>query len=596
LAHLLGPWGVLPIVVPLFAFVAARLGALAFAGVPACVSDRAVAGVLLAFATAIAGVRILACFHADAPWPLVLSLATVAAVLARVGRRWRFEWPTDPVDTAAIPPLVVAFAGIAVVVVAARWLPVWQWDSLGYHLPFVHFTLAAGGVFGIPHDLEYVGTYPHDVELFFVALRACLPDDRLIDLGQVPFGIGGAIVTAALARRWNASRSAALVAGASWLVVPAVYLQMPTDYVDVATAVFLLVAIYFVLAPPTTRSLLLAGVALGLFVGSKPSAPVPAAILFGLMALRAHRTAPGRAVVLSSVLVVLFGGESYLANLWFHDNPIWPVRVDVGPIHLPGVHPLSELLAAGAAAPHLVGPLPWRFVRSLFALTSAPSFDMRVGGFGPLFLLALPLAIATLVRRRSVAACVALGATLVSPDPAIARYVLAFPALILAAAMPWLDRVAPRGRKVIGLGVGVLAGLELVYALPGLTGEGPTLWSYARMTDDERAVAVGADGPPSAIDAARRRVGKGETFAFDENMDLSDMAWNDAQSYRVVVLPRDLGGDALESLLVRESVRVMAVGDEAPAGEWAARHPVEFERLAVLPACRKGSCSLFARR
>jgi hypothetical protein len=109
-------------------------------------------------------------------------------------------------------------------------------------------------------------------------------------------------------------------------------------------------------------------------------------------------------------------------------------------------------------------------------------------------------------------------------------------------------------------------------------------------------VAVGADGPPVAIDSARRRVGQGESFAYDENMDLSDQAWDCAQSYRVVVLPRDLGGDALESVLVRDSVRVMAVGDEAPAGEWAARHPAEFERLGSLPASRKGSCSLFARR
>ena len=45
---------------------------------------------------------------------------------------------------------------------------------------------------------------------------------------------------------------------------------------------------------------------------------------------------------------------------------------------------MSELLAAGAAAPHLHGPLPWRFVRSLTTLTSLPSVDMRIGGFGAL--------------------------------------------------------------------------------------------------------------------------------------------------------------------------------------------------------------------
>jgi hypothetical protein len=595
-AQLFGPWGFLPVVVPLFAFVAARLGALAFAGARARFSDRAVAGVVLAFAAAVAGVRLFACVHAATPRGLVALFVIVAGVVGFYGRRWRFVWPALDRDLAPAPLLVVAAVALTLATVAALWLPVWQWDSLGYHLPFVHFTLAAGGVDGIPHDLAYIGTYPHDVELFFVGLRACLPDDRLIDLGQVPFGLAGAIVTAALARRADATPTVALATGAAWLVVPAVFLQLPTNYVDVATAAFLLAAIYFVTAPPSARHVLLGGLALGLLVGSKPSGPLPALVLFTLMAVRAVRAGHGPAVLGAAALIVTFGGESYLANVWFHHNPVWPVSVDLGPIHLPGKNPIDEVLAAGAAAPHLVGSLPWRFVRSLVALTSAPVFDMRVGGFGPLFLFALPFAVATLLGQRSVTAWIALASTVLSPDPAVARYVLAFPAFVLATASPWLIRMSARGRVAMGIGVGVLAALQLVYAAPGLAGEGPSLWSYAGMTDDERAVAVGADGPPLALDAARRRVGAGEAFAFDENMDLSDMAWDVSQSYRVVVLPRALAGEALGQTLALESVRVMAVGDEAPAGEWATRHPSEFERLSALPACRKGSCSLFVRR
>ena len=46
-----------------------------------------------------------------------------------------------------------------------------------------------------------------------------------------------------------------------------------------------------------------------------------------------------------------------------------------------------------------------------------------------------------------------------------------------------------------------------MYAWPGLTGEGPPLLAYARMTDAERAVAVGADGPANDRIEARKHAG-----------------------------------------------------------------------------------------
>jgi len=600
-AHIFGAWGALPAVVPLFAIVAARLGALAFAHAPSRLIDRAVAGVVLAFAAAIGCVRLLGLVGGDSPVPLIALLVAVAALLLVVGRSHRFFAPGflrlgRQVGLAAVPLALAGVAALCIVVVAARWLPVWQWDSLGYHLPFVHFTLAAGGSAGVPRSLEYIGTYPHDVELFFVALRACLPDDRLIDLGQVPFGVAGAIVTGAISRRAGATVEIAVAAGAAWLVVPAVFLQLPTNYVDVGTAAFLLAAIDCALAPPTTRSIALGGVALGLFVGSKPNAPLAGAVLFGLLLVRGVRAGHGRAVLVAAAAVVVLGGESYITNFVTRHNPVWPVRLDLGPLHLPGRESLHEVLSAGAAAPHLHGSLPSRFVRSLFSLTSPPVFDMRYGGFGPVFLVALPFALFAVAARRSPSLAVAFAATLLSPDPAIARYVLAFPALVLATAAPSLDRRPGAQRIALGLLLGGLAAWQLVYATPGLSGEGPPPWSYARMTDDERALAVGADGRPLAIDDARRRVGAGEAFAFDENMDLCDQAWDVRQSYRVILLPADLGGDALDRELGDERVRVMAVGDLGLAGVWAAGHPLEFERLSILPSCRKGSCSVFVRR
>ena len=599
MAYAFGAWGVLPIVVPLFAYFALRVSGIAFPAGHGRISDRAVAGVVLAFASVVVAVRALSVAHAVAPGPLLATLVLATVAVTRFGPRAPLAFPAAGLDSGAALVLVVSAAGIALAVLAARWLPVWQWDSLGYHLPIVHFTLGARSVDGVPTALEYIGSYPHDVELFFVALRACLPDDRLVDLGQVPFGLGGAVVVAAMARRWNASVEVALAAGAAWLVVPAVFLQLPTDYVDVATATFLLSAIYFVRAPPSRRSVLLAGVALGLFVGSKPSAPAPAAILFTLLAVRAFKAGELPALAGSLVCVAVLGGESYVTNLVEHANPIWPVRVDFGPIHLPGEHPLGELLAAGANAQRLTGWLPWRVVRSLLSFTSMPVFDMRVGGFGPVVVCALPFAIAWHVQQRSLACWCGFACTLVSPDPAIARYVLAFPALVLAAATPSVARLSSGGQRALLMGVAILGAAQLVYAAPGLSGEGPPLWKYASLSDSDRAIAVGADGPPIVLAAARRRVAPGESLAFDENMDLSDLAWDLGQTYRVVFLERCAGptcDDDLATELARDNVRVMVVGDEGPAAQWARSHPRAFERVSELRSCRRGTCSVFMRR
>jgi hypothetical protein len=204
----------------------------------------------------------------------------------------------------------------------------------------------------------------------------------------------------------------------------------------------------------------------------------------------------------------------------------------------------------------------------------------------------MPFAMMWLARRRSVVLWVALGVTLLSPDPAVARYVLPFPALLLAAAAASVRRVSPP----LAVGVTILGVWQLVYAAPGLTGEGPPLGAYLSMSDDERAVAVGADGPPAAIAEARRRIVPGEAFAFDQDMDLCDLAWDTAQSYRVVFLRPSLSPADVGAALDEAHVRVLVTGDRSAAHEWLVSHPLQFESLSALPSCRHGTCSLYARR
>ncbi len=614
-----GPWGLLPIAVPCALFLAVRLGTLVFPAGRG--SDRALGGAVLVVALVLSSVRILGSAHWLTGPALLGTWIAAALALAVLTRPARSLVPVRELATRATAPLLAAaFVALVAASLAAFWLPVWQWDALGYHLPYVNFVLVAHGLDGVPDDMPYVSTYPHNVESLIIALRALLPDDRLVDLAQIPFGLLGAVAIAGIARRCGAARPPALAAGAAWVVAPAVFLQMPTDYVDVASAALFLSAVYFVLsasgapgAPDgsvglvastssasrsaTRRALVLGGLALGLYLGTKPNAPLSAAVV-AILLLWVGLRARERGAALVALLLVAIGSETFVLNALRFGNPVWPVEVHIGPFVLHGKTSMQHLLDSGAAAPHLHGWLPWRVLRSWTALTSPPVFDMRIGGFGVLVLAAMPPALVTLLRRSGPVPrrlmWGAIGASVIAPDPAVARYVLGLPALLLAFAAARAGAVPSRWRPWVGALAGALALSQIVYAWPGLTGEGPPLGAYARMSDAERARAVGADGPPTPFMEARSRVGPGETFAFDQSLELPYLAWERDLRYRAVWIPDTLRtGRAVEDFLESENVRVVAVAEDSPVALWLGQNTARFPKLFQ---CKSAPCSVFARR
>jgi hypothetical protein len=598
---MLGRWGLVPIAASCALFVAARLGALVFPADRA--SDRAVAGAVLVAGLVILEVRVLGMAQALTGASLLVGLLATAVVLAAFSTRRKSVLPLGALVTKNNAPLLVCTSGaVGVAVLAAYWLPVWQWDALGYHLPYVNFVVRAHSLNAVPTDMPYVSTYPHNVEMLMIALRAMLPDDRLVDLAQIPCGLLGGVATAAIARRCGAPRSLALASGAAWVVAPAVFLQMPTDYVDVACAAFLLSAIYFVLAASNARLdgaasirrlLLLGGMALGLYLGSKPNAPVAVAVVSVLILWVGRREGESRAAFAALLLAGAFGAGTFVENAIQYGNPIWPVGLKVGPIVLHGKTAMQHLLDSGAAAPRLHGSLPSRIIRSWTALTAPPIFDMRIGGFGPLVLVAAPAALVTLLRRRDPVLWGAVVSTLASPDPSVARYVLAFPALLLALGAPRLSALPGRALRLFGILAGLLGVAQIAYAWPGLSGEGPPLLAYAHMTDSQRAEAVGADGPPTPFLRARERIGANETFAFDQSLELPYLAWEADLRYRAVWIPDSLSPESVESFLKRENVRVIVAADNGPTGQWLTDRPDQFPKLFT---CKSAPCSVYARR
>lgn len=527
--------------------------------------------------------------------PALLSTWAITALL--------LSWPWRPVPLARFPwrlpasawlPLGVALVGLIIASVTAYWLPVWHWDSLAYHLPYVNFILQDEGLAGVPPDVPYLSTYPHAAELCFAALRLLLPDDRLIDLGQIPFGLLGGIGVASFSRSMGARAVDAVVAGALWWTLPAVFLQLPTNYVDVAAAAALLLACAALASPMRLGVVLTAGAAIGLFLGTKPSAPLGALVLCAVLAFRVGPRRPTW-VAAAAAFVLLLGAESYVNNLVRHGNPIWPVIVDVGPLHLPGIETLDKLLSSGAGTYRISGPMPLRMLRSWTSLTAPPMFDMRVGGFGPLFLLALPLGIACLLRRKVWFVVALLVASVAAPDPALARYVLGFPGLVLGLAAAWPPFVAASVRAQTAVHGLVAAGAlwNLVYAYPALSGEGPPLLSYAGMSQEARMGAVGGEGPPTALLAARAQLAPGEGAAFDHVMDFAYLLWTPKLDHRVVRVPDAASPAEVAALLARENVRLIGAGPGTPLGDFIQR---ERSRYNLIHVCDSADCEIYWRR
>ena len=346
--------------------------------------ERLLAGAVLTVGGLAVGVRLLGA--ADAlRVSVALSLLAVVALGrdrgAAPGRPLALPWRrVASRSTAAL--LLVALGAVVLASAAAYLLPIWQWDALGYHLPYVAFVLQEGSFGGVPLDVPYLTTYPHVVELLFAGWRLMLPDDRLVDAAQIPLGLLGALAVASLARREGARPDHAVAAGAVWLTVPAVFLQLPTNYVDVASASFLLAAAYFVLAPPTPARVVVAGVAIGAFLGSKPNAPIGATILFAVLAVYTYRSVHRRWLAVAVACALVIGAESFLVNTLRHGNPIWPVTLSLGPLKLPGTIVMSALLESGANAPRLHGPLLLRVARSWTTLARRPSSTCATAASG----------------------------------------------------------------------------------------------------------------------------------------------------------------------------------------------------------------------
>ena len=536
--------------------------------------------------------------------------AQLAADLRAVGTGMR-SLSTEP--ALLVAPLLACLA-LGIATLAAYLCVPWAWDALSYHLPVVYDALVEHRIREVPTHVFYANAYPHLVDLTYVAWRVLLADDTFVELGQVAFAPMGVLGVAAMAERCGVAPARAVALSCLWLATPVVALQLPSAYVDVAFASLVLAGYVFATARVTPAHLAAAALSLGLALGSKPSGPLVVGV--GCLVVLA-RTARARRIgegVLAVAGVLLVGGWKYLENLVVHGNPIWPIELRAGPIHLAGPSRMDEIANVGLQEPYASMGWGGRLLSSwTAAFPDSHVYDMRIGGFGPLFtFVLLPVALACgllawrIPRARTHLApigalvIVLSLATLATPAAYLPRYTVALVGVWLGLAISVAALLPARWRSGLELAAIVLAAIGLVRAVPGFTEWGPSLGAMWSMSPEERATVYGVDiEDERAFYDARALIREGEAGAHDRTFGLTARLWAPHGEGRIVYQPDpEPTPDWLVRFVDENRVRVIALGDPevghhaSTTGAVAARaRPDRFR--ALFPCTLEEACTVF---
>ncbi|HEY6557899.1 MAG TPA: PIG-L family deacetylase [Polyangiaceae bacterium] len=566
-------------------------------------AERASAACLLALATPIGVVALLSAGSWLRPAPLVIASAMVAlAGLLAAGRAGRTAARADAARavlllletarTTAVLPLVVGCVALGLATWAALLLPFWAWDSLGYHLPVVWDALDVGHLRRVPTHGWYINVYPRAGEMYFVWCRALLGHDRYLDLAQTPFAIAACVAAASLARRASAAAPRAIGYAAAYLAVPVVALQIPTGYVDLIYACFLILAALFATGQLEPRRAALFGMAAGLLLATKPTAPPTVVLLmltFGVRCLRARRLP----LALLAAALVACGSWSYIRNLIEFGNPLWPITISLGPLHFQGLEPVGPMLVRGLPE-ELNRGWAYRVFVSLIADPAQYVYDMRYGGFWPLvpFLL-LPLGLVSLrsrdVRKNALGPLLVAACALASPMAQWLRFSLALPAALLALSAAEVSRHPRWRQRLFDLALAAAAAIGVLRAYPGFTAGARTLMAIAR-----GGYFGGIDGHEGEWDSIKARLAPGEAFAYDRSFATPGRAYRADGATRVVYLDDEhvRPGD-LPAWIARERVRLLAVANTGPLRDRIVSDRAHF---APVMSCPLDPCHVYEVR
>lgn len=209
--------------------------------------------------------------------------------------------------------------------------PPFGWDDLNYHFTFPvewikHANLDNPIVVSDDPSPSY---YPINGSLFFLWLILPLRNVFLADLGQVPFFLISFLAVYAISRKISLNKEASLFAASLFLIIPNFFKQLQIAYVDVMVAGLFLASLNFLFLLNKEylfKRVMLFSIALGLLIGTKTVA-LPYSILliipFAWLSLKNINKAG--LLIVSILIIFIFGGYSYVKNLIDTGNPLYPL-------------------------------------------------------------------------------------------------------------------------------------------------------------------------------------------------------------------------------------------------------------------------------
>jgi hypothetical protein len=336
------------------ALLAVQVGSVAIAAAVATVRlvgrdplTRALTWVLLVLAQAV-GVPLVLGMVGLLRLPVVVLVHVVVAVAAiEVHRR-------HPAREAAVEPSpgatttgwslldLVALGATSVYVSLGVLLSLdaqrsFEFDTKEYHLANLSSWLQAGHIWGLPYSQpgSMTANHPSSGEVFGLWLALPSHGDELVYLAPVAFGILAILAGAVLGRELAADRQGAslgALAAVAVMTAPIYFAQVDSLLTDLIAAASVVTAVAFLVlahraATPPPALVALAGIALGLGIGSKYTALLPG-LAVGLAAVVLLRRSRVWWWLVPGVLVL--AAPWYVRNILTTGNPLFPQSI--GPI------------------------------------------------------------------------------------------------------------------------------------------------------------------------------------------------------------------------------------------------------------------------
>lgn len=250
--------------------------------------------------------------------------------------------------------------------------PPFGWDCLNYHFTFPVEWTKNGNLNNplVVSDDPFPTYYPINGSLLFLWLMFPFKNAFLANIGQLPFFILSFLAILSISRKLNLNQEYSFLAASLFVIIPNFFKQLQIGYVDIMIAGLFLVVLSLLLDLKENCNLkntIIFSLALGLFVGIKTTALVYSTSLFipFVYLLFYKRNIKFRYkslnLFLCLLIILIFGGFSYIKNFVLTRNPFYPLDVSIlGKAIFKGVIDKATFTARNIESDYSLGKILFR--------------------------------------------------------------------------------------------------------------------------------------------------------------------------------------------------------------------------------------------